>query len=236
MIDLQTLKTISKVDTGNNPDAILYDPGQQEVYAFNGGGHSATVFEGASGKVVATIGLSGKPEFAAADPQAGRVYCNIEDRNEVAAVDAKTHKVVNVWPIAPGEGASGMAIDLAHHRIFLGCRNRLLVMLDSANGKVVATVPIGLGVDANAFDPGTQLAFSANGEGTVTIVHEDTPEQLTVAQTLVTERGARTMALDPRTHRIYLATARFEALPKPAPGRRPKMIPGSFKILVYGAE
>src|SRR5256886_5772625 len=152
-----------------------------------------------AGKVVATIPLPGKPEFAAADPKAGRVYNNIEDKNELVAIDARTHQVVNTWPIAPGEEASGMAIDLAHHRLFIGCHNKLMEMIDSTNGKVVATAPIGEGVDANAFDPGTQYAFSSCGDGTVTIAHEDGPEQLTEVQTLKTALGARTMKLDTRT-------------------------------------
>jgi DNA-binding beta-propeller fold protein YncE len=240
IVDLKTLKTLSKVDTGENPDAILYEPGQEEVYTFNGRGRSATVFEAKSGKVVATIPLSGKPEFAVADPKAGRVYSNIEDKNEVAVIDTKTHKVVNTWPIAPGEEASGMAFDVAHHRLFLGCGGtKLMVMMDSTNGKVVASVPIDQGVDANAFDPGTQLAFSSNGEGTVTVAHEDTPDKLTVVQTLKTERGARTMALDPKTHRLYLASAKYEAAPEQsagAPRQRPRAVPGTFKILVYGME
>jgi DNA-binding beta-propeller fold protein YncE len=216
---------------------MLFEPGQQEVYMFNGRGHSATVFEAGSGKVVATIPLSGKPEFAAADPQAGRVYNNIEDKNEVAVIDTKTHTVVATWPIAPGEEASGMAIDLEHRRLFLGCRNKLMVMMDSATGKDVASVPIGEGVDANAFDPGTQLAFASCGSGTVTIARETSPDTLVVVQILTTEPRARTMALDPKTHKIYLASAKFEPQPEPAAGaqrRWPKMIPGSFKILVYG--
>jgi DNA-binding beta-propeller fold protein YncE len=237
IVDLETLKTIAKVDTGANPDGMLYEPSRQEVYMFNGRGQSATVFEAKTGKVVATIPLGGKPEFAAADSKAGRVYNNIEDKNEVAVIDAKTHEVVAHWTIAPGEEASGMAIDAEHHRLFLGCGNKLMVMMDSTNGKVVATVPIDQGVDANAFDPGTQLAFASCGAGTVTIAKEETPDKLTVVQTLTTERGARTMALDPKTHNIYLATAKFEAEPEPAPGaprQRPKVVPGSFKILVYG--
>ncbi len=237
IVDLKTLKTLSKVDTGENPDGMLFERGQQEAYLFNGRGQSATVIDVKSGKRVATIPLPGKPEFAAADPKAGRVYNNIEDKNEVVAIDTRTHQVVNVWPIAPGEEASGMAIDLAHHRLFIGCHNKLMEMIDSTNGKVVGVVPIGEGVDANAFDAGTQYAFSSCGDGTVTVAHEDTPEKLTVVQTLKTERGARTMALDPRTHKIYLASARFEPSPEPAPGERrprPTMVPGSFKILVYG--
>jgi YVTN family beta-propeller protein len=235
IIDLKTLATLSKVETGANPDGMLYEPGQREVYMFNGQGGSATVIDAKSGKVVATIPLGGKPEFAVADSKAGRVYNNLEDKNEIVAIDTKRHKVVNRWPIAPSEEASGMAIDLAHHRLFLGCGgSKTMAMLDSTSGKVVGSVPIGDGVDANAFDPGTQLAFASCGEGTVTIAHEDSPDQLTVVQTLKTERGARTMALDPRTHRIYLASAKFEA---PAEGqRRGRMVAGSFKVLVYGMD
>ncbi len=235
IVDLKTLKTLSKVETGQNPDAILYEPGQQEVYTFNGRGKSATVFEANSGKVVATIALGGKPEFAQADPGAGRVYNNLEDKSEVVVIDTKTHQVVNRWPVAPGEEPSGMAFDAAHHRFFLGCGNKMMVMMDSTSGKVIATVPIGGRVDANAFDPGTQLAFSSNGEGNVTIAHEDSPEKLTVVQTLATARGAKTMALDPKTHRIYLGAAKYEETSDPGQ-KRPKTVPGSFKILVYAME
>jgi YVTN family beta-propeller protein len=236
IVDLKTLLTISKVDTGTNPDAILFEPGQKEVYAFNGRGQSATVIDAKSGKVVATIPLGGKPEFAEADSKAGRVFNNLEDKNEVAVIDTKTHTVVTNWPIAPGEEASGIAIDLKNNRLFLGCGgSKTMVMMDSTNGKVLATVPIGPGVDGSAFDPGTGFAFaSCGGDGTTTIAHEDTPDKLTVVQTLTTERGARTMAIDPKTHKIYLPSAKFEA---PAEGqRRGKMVPGSFKILVYGME
>ena len=239
VVDLKTLNTLVKVPTGENPDAILYEPGQREVYAFNGRGESATVFGAVSNNLIVTVALPGKPEFAAADPVAGRVYCNIEDKNEVVAIDTRTHQVVNTWPTAPGDEPAGLAIDLAHHRLFIGCHNKLMVMMDSTNGKVVATAPIGQGVDADAFDPATQFAFSSCGDGTVTIAHEDTPERLTVIQTLATERGARTMALDPNTHRIYLGSAQFEAQKESAPGaprQRPKIVPGSFKILVYGTE
>ncbi len=238
IVDLKTLKTISKVDTGENPDAILYVPTAREVYTFNGRSHNATVFEAKSGKVVATIPLPGKPEFAQFDPALGRIYNNIEDKSEVVAIDAKSHTVVATWPIAPGEEASGMAIDTKTHRLFIGCSNKLMVMMDATNGKVVTTVPIGAGVDANAFDPATGLAFSSNGgDGNVTIAREESPEKLTVIETLQTERGCRTMTLDPKTHRIYLAAASFEAAAPQAPGaprQRPRMVPGSFKVLVYG--
>ena len=239
IVDLKTLKTLSKVSTGEGPDAILYEPKHQEVYTFNGHGRSATVFEAATGKVTATIPLDGRPEFAVVDPDVDVIYNNLEDKNMVAVIDTTKHQVVKTWPIAPGEEASGMAFDAAHHRLFLGCSNNLMAMMDSTSGKVVATVPIGKGVDANAFDSITQLAFSSNGEGTVTIAHEDSPEKLTVVQTLTTEQGARTMALDPKTHRIYLATAKYEPLAPQsadAPRQRPKIVPGSFKILVYGTN
>jgi hypothetical protein len=239
IVELKTLKTISKVETGENPDAILYHEAQQEVYAFNGRGTSATVFEAKTGAVVATIPLSGKPEYAVVDGRAGRVYCNIEDKSEVAVIDTKTHKVVQTWPIAPGEEASGMAIDGQHHRLFLGCGNKLMVMMDSTNGKVVASVPIGQGVDATKFDRGTQLAFCSCGDGTVTIAHEDAPDKLTVVQTLKTEPRAKTMALDPKTHRIYLGSAKFGAASdQPSGGKkqRPSVVPGTFKVLVYGME
>jgi DNA-binding beta-propeller fold protein YncE len=234
IVDLKTLQTLSKVDTGANPDGMLYEPGQKEFYTFNGRGSSATVIDAKSGKVVTTISLGGKPEFPQADPKAGRIYDNLENKSEVAVIDTKTHEVVNRWPVAPGEEPSGMAMDLKNHRLFLGCGNKTMVMMDSTSGTVVASVPIGDGVDANAFDPGTQLAFASCGDGTTTIAHEDSPNKLTVVQTLKTERGARTMTLDPKTHKIYLASAKFEV---PAPGqRRGRMLGESFKILVYGMD
>ena len=233
IVDLKTLQILSKVETGANPDGMLFEPGQHEFYTFNGRGSSATVIDAKTEKVVATIPLGGKPEFAAADPKAGLVFNNLEDKSELVAIDTKKHAVVNRWPIAPGEEASGMAFDEKNHRLFLGCGNKMMVMVDSATGKVLANVPIGDGVDANAFDPSTQLAFASCGDGTVTIAKED-GDKLTVVQTLKTEKGARTMTIDPATHKIYLASAKFDA---PAEGqRRGKMQPGSFKILVFGPD
>lgn len=232
IVDLKTLETISKVDTGANPDGMLYEPGQQEFYTFNGRGSSATVIDAKSGKVVATIALGGKPEFPQADPKAGLVFDNLEDKSEVVVIDTKTHTVKNRWPIAPNEEGSGLAFDAANHRLFIGCGgSKTMAMMDSTSGKILASVPIGDGVDANAFDPGTQLAFASCGDGTTTIAKED-GDKLTVVQTLKTEKGARTMTIDPATHKIYLASAKFDA---PAEGqRRGKMQAGSFKILVYG--
>jgi hypothetical protein len=234
VVDLKTFQTLSRVDTGKNPDCILFEPGQNEVYAFNGRGQSATVMDAKAGTVVTTIPLGGKPEFAQADSAAGRVFDNLEDKSEVVAIDTKTHTVANRWPIAPGEEASGMAFDEKNHRLFLGCGNQMMAMMDSTSGKVLVTVPIGDGVDANAFDPGTQLAFASCGDGTTTIAKEEAPDKLTVVQVLQTEHGARTMTVDPATHKIYLASAKFEA---PAQGqRRGRMVPGTFKILVYGMD
>ena len=233
IVDLKTLKTIQKVDTGENPDAILYEPGRKEVYAMNGRGKSATVIDAQSGKVVATIPLEGKPEFAQADAKAGKVYVNIEDLSAIKVIDTATHKVTDTWPISPGESASGMAIDLQNHRLFLGCDNKLMLMVDSTSGKVIYSVPIGEGVDANAFDPGAKLAFaSSGGSATVTIAHEESPTLLKVVQTLKTRKGARTMALDPSTRTIYLAVTDYE--PQPAGSTdRPKAKAGTFRVLVY---
>jgi DNA-binding beta-propeller fold protein YncE len=187
-------------------------------------------------KVVATVSLGGEPEFAVSDPAAGRVYCNIEDKSEVAVIDTAKHEVVAHWPIAPGTEASGIALDAAHHRLFTTCHNKMMAMLDTTNGKVLATVPIGTGVDGCAFDDATQLTFASCGEGVTVIAKEDGPDKMSVVQSLKTERGARTIALDPTTHRIYLPTAQFEAAPSPAPGQsptRPKIIPNTQKLLVY---
>jgi DNA-binding beta-propeller fold protein YncE len=223
------------VDTGENPDAILYVTTHKEVYTFNGRGHSATVIDAQNGKVVTTIPLPGKPEFAVEDPKADRVYNNIEDKNEVVVIDAKEHKVVNTWPIEPGESASGLAIDREHHRLFLGCDNKMMLMMDSTSGKVLDKVTIGEGVDANAFDPENHLAF-ASCRDTTTIAREDGSEKIAVVQTLKTATGARTIALDTTTHKIYLPTAQFEAQEQKSDGapKRARIIPGTFKILVCG--
>jgi hypothetical protein len=235
IVDLKTLEITSKVDTGANPDGMIYEPGQKEFYTFNGRGSSATVIDAKEGKVVATIPLGGKPEFPQADTEMHRVFDNLEDKSEVVAIDTQKHEVVNRWPIAPNEEPSGMAIDKKNHRLFLGCGgSKTMAMLDYTTGKVVASVPIGDGVDANAFDPETQLAFASCGDGTVTIAHEDSPDKLTVVQTLKTQQGSRTMTIDPKTHKIYLAAAKYEAAGQGQ--RRGRMAPDSFKVLVYGPE
>jgi DNA-binding beta-propeller fold protein YncE len=235
VVDLKSLQTVSKVDTGQNPDCILYEPRHKEVYTFNGRGKSATVFDAQTGAVTATVPLPGKPEFAVEDVQAGRIYDNIEDANAVVVIDTGTHKVVETWPIAPGEEASGMAIDLARHRLFIGCSNNLMVMMDSATGKVLSTLPIGPGVDGNAFDPGTGLAFASSSDGTLTVATVDAAGKLALVQKLATPPRARTMTLDPKTHKVYAAAADYAPGAPGADGKpgRPQMVPGSFRVMVY---
>ena len=235
IVDLETLQVVGKVRTGANPDAILYEPVHKEVYAFNGSGRSATVFDAKTGEVRATIPLPGKPEFAVFDEKAGRIYNNIEDTNQVVAIDTAKHAVVATWPIAPGEEASGLAFDPGTRRLFIGCGNELMLMMDATSGKVLATVPIGAGVDANAFDPGTGLAFASSSDGTLTVARPEGPDKLGIVQRLSTPPRSRTMTLDPTTHRLYVAAAEF--LP-PTPGpdgkpQRPQVVTGSFKVLVY---
>ena len=235
IVDLKTLQIVSTVKTGENPDAILYEPVHKEVYAFNGRGKSATVFDAKTGEVRATIPLPGKPEFAVFDEKAGRIYDNIEDTNQLVAIDSATHAVVATWPIAPGEEASGLALDPDGHRLFVGCSNNLMLMVDATNGKVLASVPIGPGVDANAFDPGTGLAFASSSDGTLTVARPEGRDKLSVVQTLATPKRSRTMTLDPKTHRLYVAAAEF-APPTAGPDgkpQRPQVAPGSFKVVVY---
>lgn len=239
VVDLTSLKTLSKIETGQNPDAIAYEAERGEVYVFNHTGNSATVIDAKHAKVVATIPLGGSPEFAVADANTDRIYCNLEDKSEVAVIDVAKHEVVARWPVAPGTEPSGIALDAVHHRLFAACHNKMMAMLDTETGKVVTTVPIGAGVDGCAFDETTQLTFASCGDGTTTIAKEETPDKLTVVQTLKTERGARTIALDPKTHRIYLPTAQFQPAPSPSPGAspaRPTIVPNTLKLLVYGAS
>src|SRR5579872_7210145 len=235
LFNLKTLKVSGQVKTtGEDPDAILYDPASRRVFTFNGDSGNSTAISAASGTVAGTIDLGGSPEFAVADG-AGHIYNNLEDKNMVDEIDSKTLAVEQRWPLAPCESPSGIAMDVTHRRLFIGCHNRMMAIMDADTGKVITTVPIGPGVDANRFDPGTGLAFSSNGgDGTLTVVHEDSPEKFTVVDNVTTQRGARTMTLDEKTHRVYLATAEFGPLEPAKSGERrhrPTMKPGTFTLL-----
>lgn len=234
VFDLKTRAVVATVATGAGPDAILYEPKTQRVFAFNGHGQNATVIDAKTNTVVATIALGGKPEFARADGR-GQVFVNIEDSAELVVLDAAGATLKSRWPLPHCEEPSGLAFDAAHRRSFSTCGNQVLAVLNADSGKPVASVPIGKGVDGAEFDPVTQNVYSANGEGTLTVVHEQAPNDFRVLQTLPTQRGARTIALDPATHRLYLPTADFGPAPAPTadnPHPRPAILSGSFILLV----
>jgi WD40 repeat protein len=237
IFDLKTLRPISKVkDVGDNPDAILYDTVTKRVFTFNGRSHNATAIDAASGKIIGKVPLSGKPEFGVST-DAGEIFVNIEDKSEITVIDPQSLKVKSVWPLAPCESPSGLAIDAKNRRLFSGCDNKMMAIVNADNGKIITTVPIGDGVDADRFDPDTHLAFASCGEGVLTVVHEDTPDKFTVQENVSTQRGARTMELDPKTHNLFVVTAQYG--PPPAatadqPHPRPAILPDTFALLVVG--
>ena len=236
IFDLKTLKPLGQAKTGSNPDAIVYDAVTRRVFTFNGASKDATVIGAADGSVSGTIALDGKPEFAVAD-EAGRIYVNLEDKSELLAIDSRQLTILNRWPLAPCKEPSGLAMDRKNRRLFVGCGNKVMAVVDADSGRVLTTLPIGSGVDATAFDPGTSLAFSSNGDGTLTVVREESPDKFTVVENVATQRGARTMALDEKTHNVYLVTAEFGPPREPTPDNprgRPSMLPGSFVLLVFG--
>jgi len=214
VFDLKTLKPIQEIPTGKKPDAIIFDPATSRVFAFNGGSNSATVIEAKDGKVAGTVDLGGGPEFAVSDGK-GYIFDNLEDESLVVKIDAQNLKVDQRWPTGPCASPSSMAIDRANRRLFIGCRSRVMAIMDADTGKVIRTLPIGDHVDATAFDAESRLIFNSNGEGTVTIIQQETPEKYSVVQTVKTLPRAKTMALDPKTHRLFLSTAeegQFEVL------------------------
>jgi DNA-binding beta-propeller fold protein YncE len=235
VFDLKTLAKIGEdVPAGKNPDCIVYDPSSKRVFAFNGRGSDATAIDAKDGKVAGTVALEGKPEFAAADGR-GHVYVNIEDKSEVFDIDAKKLTVEHRWSLAPCEEPSGMAMDTKSRRIFSGCHNKMVVVLNADTGKVVATPAIGEGVDATAFDPETKYIFNSCGDGTLSVAHEDSPDDYKVVEQVKTIQRARTMALDSKTHKVYLAIADFE--PQAAGEKaqqRPRVVPDTFGLLEYG--
>ncbi len=234
IFNLKTLKVIGSAPTDPDADGDVYDPYSKRVFTFNGDSHTSTVVDARTGKVVGKIELGGDPEFPVADGR-GHVYDNIESTSEIVEIDSTTMKIINRWPLAPGEHSSGLAIDVEHGILFSGCHNKMMVMMDANDGHVIATEPIGQGVDATRFDPGTGYAFSSNGDGTLTVIHADSPTQFSVVENVSTEQGARTMALDPVTHDVFLVTAKIERIPNPPPHTRPfRMVPGTFHLLIFG--
>ena len=235
VFELDSLKTIDTIkNVGAGPDSIMYYPPLQRIYSFNGKDQSVTVVDAATRKVIATLPTSGQPEFAVSD-SLGHVFFNVEDKNEIAVIDAQSSKIVQRWPMAACDGPSGLAIDDLHHRLFSVCGNQKMMVVDAVSGKTVATVAIGDRPDAAAFDPASGLVFVSNGGGTLTVVHEDTADKYTVTANLATQKGARTMALDPATHRVYLVSGTFGAAPAPTPANpRPRapLLPDTFNVLV----
>ena len=237
IFDLKTLKQVSQLKAGKKPDFIMYDGASGKVFAFNNGGTSATVIDPGKGEAVGEIELGGAPEAAVSDEK-GKIFVNLEDKSEIAVIDAKKLIATAHWSLAPGEEPSGLAFDVKHKRLFSGCRNKLMIVVDSDSGKIVAQVPIGKGVDGCGFDPESQNAFSTNGaDGTLTVVHEDSPNKFTVLDNVKTQPGARTMCIDSKLHQIWTVTADFEQSKdeKVQQDRRHQaLVPGSFAALVIG--
>jgi YVTN family beta-propeller protein len=217
IFDLKTLKPTADVPTGKKPDAIIFDPATSRVFAFNGGSNSTTAIDAATGKVAGTVDLGGGPEFAVADGN-GLVYDNLEDESLVLKINSRDLKVEQRWPTAPCTAPSSIAMDRANRRLFVGCRSKVMAVMNADTGKVITTLPIGDHVDATAFDPETKLIFNSNGEGTITVIREEGPDKYSVVETVKTLPKAKTMALDPKTHRLFLSTAES----------------GQFEVLVVG--
>jgi len=234
IFDLKTLATSSKVKVGGeNPDAILYDPATKRVFTFNGRSQNSTAIDAATGKVLGMIKLDGKPEFAASDAK-GEIFVNIEDKSELVAIDPNKLEVKATWPLAPCTEPTGLSIDRAKRRLFVGCDNKMMAIVDADSGRVLATPAIGEGVDATTFDPGTGLAFASCGEGVLTVVKEDPPGKFT-AENVPTQQGARTLALDAKTHNVFVVTAKFGPPPAPTadnPHPRRSILPDTFVVLV----
>jgi len=237
VLDRGTRQIVASIPVDQGPDSIVFEPVHKFVFSMNGHGKSASVIDSATNKVIATIPLPGRPEFAGADGK-GAIFVNIEDKSELARIDAATLKVTATWPLAPCDGPSGFAIDQANRRGFSVCDAKTMAVTDLDTGKVVATPAIGQGPDAAAFDPRRGLAYSSNGQdGTLTILHQDSPDSYSILATVPTKRGARTMALDPSTGKVYLVTADFGPRPAPTPANPrpwPTILPGTFTVLVVG--
>jgi len=239
MFDLTTFKVLGCIPAAEDADAIIYDPASNRVFTFNGDARSSTVIDPRSGKLITNIPLGGKPEYGATAGD-GKVYANLTDTNEVVEIDAKAATVLRRWATSPGKQPVAMAIDVIHYRLFSGCRSGVMAVSDYQSGRVVATVPIGGGVDGAGYDPATGDVFAANADGTLTVIHQDGPDAYRVVDTVHTAVGARNMGLDPKTHRICVVSAKFGPPPAestPAnPRRRPPVLPGSFMMMVIERE
>jgi YVTN family beta-propeller protein len=236
VFDMKTLKVTGHIATGSNPDCILYDPATKHIFTMNGKSNNASVIDPATGAVVATVPMGGRPEYAVVDGK-GMLYDNIEDTNEVVALDTRALTIKSRWPIAPAAEATAMDMDVAHRRLFIGGRNKTLAIMDADTGKIVQTFPIGAGVDTNIFEPETGLLFTATREGTLHIFREDSPDKFSVVETVQTQFGARNAALDPKTHRLFIDTSDFGPAPAPTPEQpkpQPAPVSGTFRLLVYG--
>jgi len=230
MFDLKTFKTLGRIPAAEDADAILYDPASNRVFTLNGDAHSSTVIDPRAGTVITNIPLGGKPEYGVSAGN-GKVYANLTDTSEVVEIDAKTATVTRRWSTAPCKQPVSMAIDTAHHRLFSGCRSGLMAISDYRAGKGVATVPIGTGVDGAGYDAASSNVFASNADGTLTVIHQDTPDQYHVLETVQTPQGSRNMGLDPTNHRLYVASAKFGAVPAGGRGKGPVQ-PGSFTLMV----
>ncbi len=236
VFDLKTLKVTGQIKVGEDADCIIYDPSSKHVFVMNGGTKDAMAIDPTSEKVVGTVPMGGRPEYAVADGK-GMIYDNIQDQNEIAALDAHSLTIKARWPIAPAERAASLAMDRQHRRLFIGGRNKIFAIMNADTGKVIQTFPIGDGVDANFYEPKTGLVFAATREGILHIFHEDTPDKFSLVENVKTEPGARNMALDPQTHNVYLDTADLGPPPAPTPQQpnpNAPAIPGTFRLLVYG--
>jgi DNA-binding beta-propeller fold protein YncE len=236
VFDLKTLKKIAEVSARKGSDAIVYEPVTGRVFAFNGSSGNCTAIDAASDKEVATFDLGGKPEFAAVDGK-GYVYDNLEDKNALVKIDAKTLEIIHCWPVAPGDSPSGLAMDTKSNRLFIGCHNKKVVVMGAVKGTVIQTLPIGQGIDATYFDPASGTVFNSCGEGVLSVAHQKSADRYKVVENAKTQPGARTMAFDAKTGHVFLVTAQFEAAPAPTkenPKPRRKMVPGTFELLVLG--
>ena len=236
VFDLSSGKVITQIGTGENPDAILYEPFSKKIITCNGRSKDLSVIDPSTNKVIVTIPVGGKPETAVSNNE-GKLYVNIEDKSEIVEVETKNFTVLHHWTVAPGEEPTGLAIDIKTHRLFAGCGNKQLIVMNAENGKIIAHPAIGDGCDGVAFDSNTKNIFASNGEGTLSIYNEETADQYNLVATVPTKKGARTIAVDEETHKIYLPTAEFEPTPATSvtePKTRPKMKEGTFQVLVIG--